>query len=107
MAGTLKTLDREGFLRRFSYKDVALPDGSAVRVRALPASYVVDGPDDRFSPVNLLVSSLCDENGAPLFAGDEGEQAMAVDSASLRIILDAILDLNGLSRDEAGAPEKN
>ncbi len=107
MGGQPKTLDRDGFLKRFSFRDAALPDGSIVRIRALPARYVVDGPEDRFSPVKLLVNSLCDENGELLFADDEGDQAMSVDSASLKIILDAVLDLNGLKRDEAGAAEKN
>lgn len=107
MGENLRTLDREGFLKRFSFKDAALPDGSLVRIRALPARYVVDGPEDRFAPVKLLVGSLCDENGTLLFAENEGEQAMSVDSASLKIILDAILDLNGLKRDESDGAEKN
>ena len=44
-----------------------------------------------------------------MFADNEGEQAMSVDGASLKIIMDAILELNGLKRneDEAGAAEKN
>ncbi len=103
-----KTLDREGFVKRFSYRDAVLPDGSIVRIRALPASYVVAGPEDRFSPVKLLVHSLCDQDGSLLFAEDEGDAAMAVDSASLKIILDAVLELNGLTQnDEASGAEKN
>lgn len=109
MGEKLKTLDREGFLKRFSFRDAQLPDGSIVRIRALPARYVVDGPEDRFSPEKLLLHSLCDENGELLFAEDEGEQVMAVDSASLKVILDAVLELNGLARSEdgTGSAEKN
>ena len=104
-----KTLDRDGYMKRFSFKDTELPDGSIVRIRALPASYIVDGAEERFSPMSLLVNSLCDENGVLMFAENEGEQAMTVDGASLKIIMDAIMELNGLNRsgDEAGSAEKN
>lgn len=108
MGERVKTLDREGFAKRFSYRDATLPDGSMVRVRALPASYVVSGAEDRFSPVNLLLNSLCDENGALLFAEHEGDQVMAVDSASLKIILDTVLELNGMQREDGtSVAEKN
>jgi len=105
----LKILDRDGYLNRTVVRDLELPDGASIRIRALPASYVIGGSEDRFSWAKLLVNSLCDANGAPLFAENEGEQATAVDSASLKIIMDAIRDLNGLNRsaDEAGSAEKN
>jgi hypothetical protein len=70
----------------------------------------VGGEEDRFSSASLLINSLCDENGEPLFAAGEGEQAMTVDGVSLKIILDAILALNGLATantGEASAAEKN
>lgn len=105
-----KPLDRAGYVKRFSFKDAELPDGSIVRIRALPASYLVDGPEERFSPERLLTSSLCDENGALIFAENEGEKAMSVDGVSLRIIMDAIMELNALKRnadEEAGDAEKN
>jgi hypothetical protein len=109
MGERAKVLDRDGYLKRFAFKDAELPDGSIVRIRALSASYVIDGAEDRFSPAKLLVNSLCDENGGLLFAEHESEQAMDVDSASLKNIMDAILELNGLkgSEDEAGSAEKN
>ena len=102
-------LDRDGYVKRFSFKDVGLPDGLSVRIRALPASYLLGEDEDRFSIPSLLVNSLCDEDGALLFSESEADQAMAVDSASLKPIMDAILELNGLGRkdDEAGSAGKN
>ena len=102
-------LDREGFLKRFTFSDVKLTDGSVVRIRALPASYIVNSADESFSAANLLVHSLCDEDGELMFTKAESDQAMSVDAASLKTLIDAIIDLNGLKRadDETGSAEKN
>lgn len=111
MGQVAKPLTREGFLKRYTFRDVELVDGTAVRIRALPASYIVGGAEDRFTPANLLINSLCDEGGALMFAAGEDDKAMTVDGASLKTIMDAILDLNGLapsaSGGEASAAEKN
>ncbi|MDR2696035.1 MAG: hypothetical protein LBC79_06615 [Deltaproteobacteria bacterium] len=104
----LKTLDREGCLRRAVIREVLLPDGSSVCIRALSASVIVSGVDnaaDVFEPANLLVHSLCDESGRPLFGEGEKSEAMSVDHMALKVILDAIVELNGLKA--GGAPEKN
>ena len=108
-----KPLDREGFLKRIVTKTVSLPDGSVVCIRALPASLIVSGAEDAaktFESANMLVQSLCDENGKLLFAEGEKDQAMTIDHMALKVILEEILDLNGLKtpkEGEAGAPEKN
>ena len=109
MGEKLKPLGRDGFLKRAVVREVPLSDGSVVCIRALPASYIIGGAEDRFSAVKLLASSLCDESGALMFAEGEGEQAMTVDGASLKNIMAAIMDLNGLKRSEgeAGEAEKN
>jgi hypothetical protein len=103
-----RILDREGFLQRAVIREVPLPDGAAVCIRALSASLLVAGADAAagvFEPANLLVHSLCDASGRLLFAEEEKNAAMTVDHMALKIILDAILDLNGLKAE--GAPEKN
>lgn len=115
MGGEQFPLDREGFLKRIVTKDVPLPDGSLVCIRALPASLIVSGAEnssETFATANMLVQSLCDEHGNLLFGDgeDEKDQAMTVDHLSLKIILDAIVDLNGLrppKEGEEGEPEKN
>ncbi|MCL1940031.1 MAG: hypothetical protein FWG04_05160 [Desulfovibrionaceae bacterium] len=112
MGERMKALDRDGFLKRAVIREVSLPDGSTVCIRALPASMLVAGADSAasvFEPANLLVRSLCDENGALLFRDDEKSEIMAVDHMALKAILDAILELNGLGRHEteAGSAEKN
>ncbi|MDR2489761.1 MAG: hypothetical protein LBD42_09805 [Desulfovibrio sp.] len=112
-ANEKKPLDREGFLKRIVIRQVPLPDGSVVCVRALPASLIVSGAEDvakTFESGNMLVQSLCDENGKPLFTEEEKDQAMTIDHMALKVILDEILDLNGLKppKDgEEGAPGKN
>jgi hypothetical protein len=108
MGEKLKTLDRDGFLRRAVIREVALPGGANVCIRALSASVIVAGAEnaaDVFEPANLLVCSLCDENGKLLFGEGEKSEAMTVDHMALKIILDAIMELNGLKSE--GAPEKN
>ena len=114
MSATMKKpLDREGFLKRVLIKEVPLADGAVVCIRALPASQIVKGAEEAattFESANLLVHSLCDETGTLLFADDEKAEAMTLDHKSLKTVLDAILDLNGLKppkEGEAGAPEKN
>lgn len=108
-----KPLDRQGFLQRIITKPVSLPDGSIVCIRALSASLIVSGAEDAdktFKPANMLIQSLCDEEGNRLFADGEEDQAMSIDHMALKIILEAILDLNGLKpskEGEEGAPEKN
>lgn len=108
-----KPLTRDGFMKRVVVKEVGLPDGQTVCIRILPASFIVAGADDAaniFEPANLLVHSLCEADGELMFAEGEQGEAMAVDHMALKVILDAILDLNGLrfsQEGEAGAPEKN
>ena len=108
-----KPLDREGFLKRIVTRPVPLPDGSVVCIRALPASMIVSGAEDAaktFESANMLVQSLCDENGKLLFGEGEKQEAMTIDHMALKILLDEILDLNGLKppkEGEEGAPEKN
>jgi hypothetical protein len=110
---TAKPLDRDGFLKRAVTRDVFLSDGAVVRIRALPASMIVQGVADAkevFDPANLLVKSLCDANGALMFSEGEKNEALTVDHQSLKTILDAIVELNGLGAgDTAGADaaEKN
>lgn len=112
-ANAKKPLDREGFLKRIVTRPVALPDGSVVCIRALPASLIVSGAEDAektFESANMLVQSLCDEHGTLLFAEGEKDQAMTIDHMALKVILNEIIDLNGLktpTKGEAGAPEKN
>ncbi|MDL2280150.1 hypothetical protein LJC15_05795 [Desulfovibrio sp. OttesenSCG-928-G11] len=109
----VKPLDREGYLNRAVIKQIPLPDGSVVCIRALPASLIVSGAEDAtktFESANMLVQSLCDENGKPLFTEGEKDQAMTIDHMALKVILKEILDLNGLrppKEGEEGAPEKN
>lgn len=108
-----KPLDREGFLKRIVTRPVPLPDGSVVCIRALPASLIVSGAEDAaktFESANLLVQSLCDEDGKLLFGAGEKDQAMTIDHMALKVILEEIVDLNGLKspkEGEEGAPEKN
>ena len=108
-----KPLDREGFLKRIVTRPVPLPDGSVVCIRALPASLIVSGAEDAaktFESANMLVQSLCDEDGKLLFGAGEKDQAMTIDHMALKVILEEIVDLNGLKspkEGEEGAPEKN
>ena len=105
----LQSLDRDGFLKRAVIREVSLPDGSTVCIRALPASLIVSGSatvdESVFAPANLLLHSLCGADGRLLFGENDKEAVMAVDHMALKIILDAILDLNGLAPE--GALEKN
>ena len=107
MGEKAKVLDREGFLKRAVIREVSLSDGSIVYIRALSASTIVAGADGAnvFAPANLLVHSLCDADGKLLFAEGDAGGVMAVDHMALKLILDAVLDLNGLKAE--GAPEKN
>ena len=109
MGERLKALDREGFLNRAVIREVPLPDGSLVCIRALPASAIVSGADSAFEPGSLLVKSLCDVEGVLLFKEDDKDAVMGVDHLALKTILDAILDLNGLKQaeDATGSAEKN
>ena len=106
-------LNRDGFMRRAVIREVQLDEDSVVCIRALPASMFFAGNEDpqkTFEPANLLVQSLCDKDGALLFAGEETDRVMTVDHMALKKILDAIIDLNGLKApvgSEAGEPEKN
>ena len=108
-----RPLDREGFLKRVVMQQVELDADSIVCIRALPASVIVEGSDGKhnFEPANMLVHSLCDKDGVLLFTGEETAQAMTIDHISLKKILDAIVELNGLRIPEtggdAGEPEKN
>ena len=67
-----------GFGRTHNIRRIAVGQVALVCIRALPASYVIAGAEDRFSPVKLLVNSLCDANGSLMFAENEGELAMAL-----------------------------
>jgi len=104
-----RLLNREGFLNRFAFKDVELNDGATVRIRALPSSYIVSEVEGRFASAKMLVNSLCNEDGTLMFTGEEGEQAMTIDMASLNLIMEAIVELNGLKKNigEASPAEKN
>jgi hypothetical protein len=106
MGERAQSLDREGFLQRAVIREVSLPGGSIVCIRALPASALVSGADgeaDAFAPANLLIKSLCDENGRLLFKEGEGDVVMSVDHMALKSILNAILDLNGLATAQEGS----
>jgi response regulator of citrate/malate metabolism len=107
-----RPLNREGFMSRVVMQQVELDENSIVCIRALPASVIVEGSDDKhsFEPAKMLVHSLCDENGTLLFSNEETAQAMTIDHVALKKILEAIVDLNGLKKTndgEAGEPEKN
>lgn len=94
-----KALDREAYLKRVAKRHVPLPDGSVVCIRALPASLIVSGAEEAaktFEAANLLVQSLCDEDGTLLFGPEETAMAMTIDHVGLKAVLDAIVDLNGL-----------
>lgn len=106
--GQAKPLDREGFMKRAVIRNVTLEDGSVVCIRALPASLIVSGAENAaktFESANLLVQSLCDEEGELLFAEGETDQAMTIDHMSLKLLLDEILDLNGLKPPKEGEKE--
>ena len=106
-------LTRDGYLNRAVVKVVPLDDGNCVCIRALPASMIVHGAEDAketFSAANMLVNSLCDEDGALLFAEGEKDLVMRVDHVALKKILDAIAEMNALKPagdGEAGVAEKN
>jgi len=109
----VKTLNREGLLKRAVIKQVQLDENSAVCIRALPASMIVsgaDGSNEVFETSNLLVHSLCDEEGKLLFSGDEKAETMTIDHLALKKLLEAIVELNGLKAKpdgEESEPEKN
>ena len=109
MGQLVKPLGKDAFVRRYTFKDVELSDGAVVRIKSLPASYIVSGKENAFASANLLVHSLCEEDGRLMFAEGESDQAMTVDMASLNILMKAILELNGLTQaeGEASAAEKN
>lgn len=90
-------LDRQGYMRR-NLKRVELPGGDVVCIRPLSARYLVDNAEDgsAFEPAALLVKSLVDANGERLFADAETENALMLDLPSVTVLVDAILDLNGL-----------
>ena len=107
-------LSREAFLKRIVIKSVQLDGGSTVCIRALPASMIVGTKEEDASKVfeaaNLLAHSLCDENGNLFFSGEEKDKVMTVDHVSLKKIMDAIVDLNGLNpgkNSEESDPGKN
>jgi len=111
---TGKPLSKDAFLKRVVTRVVELDAENSVCIRALPASMIISGigNDSVFEPANLLVQSLCDSNGALLFAEEDKSRAMTIDHMALKKILEAIIDLNGLRPDEAGTavtggPEKN
>lgn len=108
-----RILDRESFLKRAVIREVSLADGAVVCIRALPAGVIVAGGEEAkkaFEPANLLTHSLCDENGARLFAEEETDLALTIDHSSLSTLMKEILDLNGLrpvKNGEAEDAEKN
>ena len=107
MGERLKALDRVGFLNRAVIREVPLPDGSLVCIRALSASTIVAGADSSagvFETSNLIVQSLCDMDGTLLLGESDKSAVMNVDHMALKTILEAVLELNGLK--DAGA-EKN
>lgn len=112
MGQRVNCLSREAFLKRVVVRPVELADGMVVCIRALPASFIIAGANDfskTFETANLLVNSLCDEEGKLLFSEGEKDQTLAVDHLSLKIIVDAIMELNGLltKQDEVSEAEKN
>lgn len=107
-------MNREQYMKRAAMRQVELPDGSIVCIRALPASLIVSGADDAqiFASANLLVHSLCDAHGKLLFTPEEKDLTMSIDHMGLKAVLDAIIDLNGLKppAEDSGntdVPEKN
>lgn len=107
-------LDREGFLKRAVVREVLLPDGKTICIRALPASMIAsavkDNVNEVFEPANLLVKSLCDSDGKLLFASEETDLVMTVDHMTLKLLLDSIMELNGFSstaKGDVGQAEKN
>ena len=113
MGQLAKPLGREAFLKRAVVKEVTLPNEDILCIRALPASFFISKDKDdmkSFETDNLLVLSLCDQDGKLLFEGDEKDLVMTVDHMSLKVLMDAIIDLNGLSTAAKGgmeAVEKN
>lgn len=102
MGQTVKPLDRQGFLRR-NVREVELPDGNVVCIRPLSAGYLVrnTGTDGKlaekaFSAESMFVESLTDADGNRLFGPEEKDAALTIDVRSFQVLLDAILDLNGL-----------
>lgn len=108
-----RALDRNAYMSRAIVREVALGDDTSVYIRALPASVIVNGSDnpaETFATANLLVRSLCDKAGSLMFSENERNEALTIDHAALKTIIDAILDLNGLRpKNEAGedSPVKN
>lgn len=104
----VKPLNREAYMKRAATRQVPLVDGCVVCIRALPASLIVagvDNADKTFESANLLVHSLCDEDGTLLFGPDEKDMAMTIDHVGLKAVLDAIVDLNGLKAPRDGQEE--
>ena len=102
MGQAVKPLDRQGFLRR-NVREVELPDGNVVCIRPLSAGYLVrnTGADGKlaekaFSAESMFVESLTDADGNRLFGPEEKDAALTIDVRSFQVLLDAILDLNGL-----------
>ena len=114
MGELAKPLDRAGFLRR-NLRQVELPDGNVVCIRPLTARYLVDNAGDggKFSPQNLLAESLVTEDGQRMFGPDEAEATLTLDLPSFKVLIDAIMELNGLvpllegGDGDGGGAEKN
>ena len=112
MGQIAKPLDRAGFMRR-NIKQVELPDGNVVCIRPLTARYLVENAQDgkRFSPEVLLAESLVTEDGERLFGPDEAAETMTIDLPSFNVLVQAVMELNGLKpvgdSEDGGGAEKN
>lgn len=109
----MAVLNREAFMKRVVVEPVELPNGDTVYIRAMPASMVVGSDKDTLTKNlesgNMLVQSLCTEDGTRMFEDGEDNEAMTIDLAALNVLLAAIYKLNGLSvsRDAQEQAEKN
>ena len=109
----MAVLNREAFMKRVVVEPVELPNGDTVYIRAIPASMVV-GSDKavlakNLESGNMLVQSLCTEDGTRMFTDGEANDALTIDLAALDVLLAAIFKLNGLTagKDAQEQAEKN
>lgn len=109
----MAVLNREAFMKRVVVEPVELPNGDTVYIRAMPASMVVGSDKDviakNLESGNMLVQSLCTEDGTRMFQDDEAKDALTIDLAALDVLLAAIFKLNGLNsgKDAQEQAEKN
>ena len=101
--------------RRF--KEVPLPFGKSVRIRSLTAAEWADidaknvdlkrgglsAIGMRNSDFRLVIASVCDSNGQPVFADSDLDKLAAVDVAMIVPLVRAIKDHSGLRQDSEDA----